>query len=41
MRNRITHEYWGVSLEIVYKTAKEKMGELEEYTKNLINELKN
>ncbi len=40
MRNRITHKYWGVSLEIVYKTAKEKIGELEEYTKNLIDELK-
>ncbi len=41
MRNRITHEYWGVSLEIVYKTAKEKMEELEEYIKKLIDELKN
>lgn len=40
MRNRITHEYWGISLEIVYETAKNKMEELEKYTQNLIGELK-
>lgn len=39
MRNRITHEYWGVSLEIVYETAKNKMKELEEYAKKIIEEL--
>ena len=28
MRNRLTHEYWDVDLDIVWKTAKERVPEL-------------
>ena len=39
MRNRITHEYWGISLETVYRTAKDNMDELKKYTEALIEEI--
>jgi len=35
MRNRLTHEYWEVDLDIVWKTAKERVPELKKQLQTL------
>ena len=40
MRNIITHEYFGVDLEIIWKTIKEKLPELKEKIEEIIKECK-
>lgn len=39
MRNIITHEYFGVDLEIIWKTITEKLPKLKNKTEEILNEL--
>ncbi len=40
MRNKLIHEYFGVNLEVVWKTIKEDIPELKEKISELLKELK-